>query len=713
MAAVKLTRLWVKNFKGLRDIEIPLARFVCLIGQNNAGKSSLMQSLLIFVEGRKLEPSMYFDPGLPITIAIRFEDISEDDLALIPNEEHRKRFAECLVEQSITLVRRYGPDGSTRLGWIARVPNDGRFQPEAVDSLLEGKRPGASFVSELAAVFPEIAQRIDSKTNQKQARLLIEELASAIPDAEKSDREMELKSGIDNSIRSLLPEPIYIPAVKDLADEIATKDSASFGKLLGILLAQIAPQLETAEETFKALRTQLNRVTQPDGSVLDGRLEAVRNIETILQGYVRENFPRVELDLRIPPPEIKTVLSSAEIWVNDGVLGLVDSKGDGLKRTVTFSILRTYIALRRLQKSASETSRKATNYLFLFEEPELYLHPTAQRILFEALTEISKTNHVLVSTHSPLFFSPEATGIFIKLAKKLDLNVAVRPFGQALCVDLGSMDHKSRFQLISYETNNTAFFYQTVVLVEGDSELLVFPHLARVMDESWGSDQTGVAFCRIGGKGNIARYRDFFSAFDVRVCVVADLDCILEGFEQLGASDECSQARARLLQSIDAFIEANRVEGKISARELRDMQTSEPRRRAFQDLKETITKYKEGTATIPEVNAAEERFFVELVNSKRRKVLEETADGSILAQKRELLRLLRASNVFILERGTIEAYYPTGVTGADKPSKALDFCSRVRKREEVLALCGDVPKDDGGRPDKELNVILSAIYAES
>jgi len=710
---VKLTHLWVKNFKGLRDIEIPLARFVCLIGQNNAGKSSLMQALLIFIEGRKLDPTMYFEAGLPIRIAVKFEEISEDDLALIPNEEHRKRFAECLVQQSITLVRRYDPDGSSRLEWIARVPNDSRFQPEAVDSLLDGKRPGAAFASELAAVFPEIAERVDPKTNQKQARLLIEEVAAGIPDAEKSDKEMELKSGIDNSIRSLLPEPIYIAAVKDLADEIATKDSASFGKLLAILLTQIAPQLETAEETFKNLKTQLNRVTQPDGSVLDTRLEAVRNIETVLQGYVRENFPRVELDLRIPPPEIKTVLSSAEIWVNDGVLGLVDSKGDGLKRTVTFSILRTYIALRRMQKLTGEASRKATNYVFLFEEPELYLHPTAQRILFEALTEISKTNHVLVSTHSPLFFSPEATGIFIKLAKKLDRNVALKPFGEALWVDLGSMDQKSKFQLISYETNNTAFFYQTVVLVEGDCELLVFPHLARVMDQGWGSDQTAVAFCRIGGKGNIARYRDFFTAFDVRVCVVADLDCILEGFEQLGASDACTQARARLLQSVDAFIEANRVEGKISSREIRDLQTSEPRQRQFQELKETITRYKENSATIAEVNAAEELFFAELVNSKRRKVVEESTDATILAQKRELLRLLRELDVFILERGTIEDYYPSGVSGPDKPSKALDFCSRVRTREDVLALCDDVPTNAGGQPAKELSVILSAIYAET
>jgi len=296
--------------------------------------------------------------------------------------------------------------------------------------LLRAKKPGAFFAEDIGQIYPEIRERVDLKTNQTQARALIENLAAAVPDAQRCDRESDLPAGIDNTIRPLLPEPIYIAAVKDLGDEIATKESASFGRLLGILLNQIAPELEEADETFKFLKKSLNRVPQPDGSVLDTRLEAVRNIETLVQDHVRENFPRVELDIQIPPPEIKTVLSGAQIWVNDGVPGLIESKGDGLKRTVTFSILRAYVELKRMQRPLAIGSA-APNYLFLFEEPELYLHPAAQGILFDALSEISKTNHVLVSTHSPMFFGHNATGTFVKLTKTLDPKVAPKPFTKA------------------------------------------------------------------------------------------------------------------------------------------------------------------------------------------------------------------------------------------------------------------------------------------
>jgi len=707
---MQLDQFSVKNFKGLRDISVPVSRFVCLIGENNAGKSSFLQALLLFVEGRKLEPSMYFDPGLPILISVRFKDISESDLALITNDEHRDRFRKILVAGSVTLVRRYESPGTSRLRWVARVPDESRFSEEFIDSLLRSKKPSASFADELRTAFPEIDADVNPKTNQTQARSLIDDLANTIPDAQKVDRETDLPAGFDNTVRPLLPEPIYISAVKDFGDEIATKDSASFGKLLGILLSQVEPALKAAEDTFRFLRTNLNRIVQPDGSISDTRLEAVRNIETLVQAHVRENFPRVELDIRIPPPEIKTVLSGAEIWVNDGVGGLIDTKGDGLKRTVTFSILRTYVELRRLQKPSAASPIAQGNYLFLFEEPELYLHPSAQRILFDALSEISITNHVFVSTHSPLFFASDATGTFIKLAKTFDAEISLKPFARALPVDLSSLDNKSRFQIISYETNNTAFFSDTVVLVEGDSELLVLPHLARVLNEEWTAERTGVAFCRVSGKGNIARYRDFFKAFEVRVCVVGDLDCLLEGFEQLGASEECRNTREELFMVIDAYAEREKIQGKIKAKDIRDMQESKARQDQFRKLVDALTRYRDGQATKDELDIVETEFFSDQVESKRRQILESVQLPEIVQLKRKLLAQLRQRDVYILERGTIEEYYPDSIEGRDKPSKAMHFCQRVLTKVDVLALCDHLGDKTQNDDEKELVVILGSIY---
>lgn len=707
---MELASITISNFKGLRHVEIPASRFVCLIGENNSGKSSIMQAMLRFIDGKKLESTNYFDPNAQVRIAVRFESISTHDLALIPNEEHRSRFSEVVANGTATLVRKYEVGGVGRLKWVSKVPKDKRFRKQYLDSLIEGKKAGTPFAEELKKEFPEASDEFDAKTNQKQARSIIERLATQIPESDKFEEDSDIPTGIDNSLKPLLPEPIYIPAVKDFADEIATKDSATFGKLLGILLGQITPRFEDAKDTFERLRVLLNRIRQDDGSVLDTRLEAVRNIETRVQEYVRENFPRVEIEIEIPPPEVKTILSGAQIQVNDGVRGLIETKGDGLKRAVTFSILRSYVELNRAQKASGTGTQIQNNYLFLFEEPELYLHPTAQKILFDALAEISNTNHVFVSTHSPLFFGAEATRTFIKLVKKSDTQLAPTPFAQAFPVDLSDLDNKTRFQIISYETNNTAFFSETVVLVEGDSELIAIPHISRRLNPAWDFERTGIAICRIGGKGNILKYKKFFRAFDIRVCVIGDMDCVLDGFELLEPSEGSKKLREELLQSADEVIGTENIAGKLTSRDIREIQGSSIRREQFNALLDAIETFKSGDTTREHVETIENQFFQELRSSKRRQVIEDAARPAILTQRRRLFRMLRNEGIYLLEKGSIEDYYPREVQGPDKPSRAMDFCMRATTKEELSALCGNVISSDGVTEDKEFNVIFKGIF---
>jgi len=46
---------------------------------------------------------------------------------------------------------------------------------------------------------------------------------------------------------------------------------------------------------------------------------------------------------------------------------------------------------------------KGHNIIYLIEEPETFLHPTAQQDLLNALKELSGDNQIIISTHSPVF----------------------------------------------------------------------------------------------------------------------------------------------------------------------------------------------------------------------------------------------------------------------------------------------------------------------
>ncbi len=557
---MRMTKLTISNYRALREVSIPLSHFGCLIGENNAGKSSFLQALALFFSGSKLSPPHYFNESNPIRIEVVFENIRNADLARLA-EEHRTKVSGVLKDGRLVLIRSYGADGKSSLLYNVLMPTDERFNSDKIKTLTKGGRAGQAFVAKITKVFPELQDTLDTSMNLASMREKIQELADSLPDNQKIARDVPFPTGIDKSIIPMLPEPIYIPAVKDLADDIKTTESTPFGKILSILLRAVEDKLPDAKKSFEELNSKLNRVQQADGTEVDNRLDDVKIIESTVEKYVRESFADVALRLTIPPPELKTVFSSARIYANDGVDGLINTKGDGLRCAVVFSILRSYVELKtkyapsEITEEGEQEEIASPSYLLLFEEPELFLHPKGQHVLFDALRVFAKEHHVLVTTHSPMFFGPNATETFVKLYKTTCPGISDKPFTQVQPVDLSEMTSKDQFQIICFESNNAAFFADTVVLVEGDSDYLLFPHVARTLNPAWDVAKVPVRFARITGKGNIRRYRDFFQRFDVRVPVIADLDLLLNGFQHVAPSEDVKSVRDNLLRRADELIE--------------------------------------------------------------------------------------------------------------------------------------------------------------
>jgi len=726
---MRLTRLTITNYRALRDISIPLSRFGCLIGENNSGKSSVLLALSLFFSGTKLAPSDFFDESTPVRIAVTFDGITDSDLARLA-EEHRSRVRHIVTNGRLVLVRCYDTAGRSSLLCSARIPVDPRYSAESVNSLVSRQKPGQAFVSKVVEAFPELVDKVDTSMNQEAVRLAIQDLADSLPDEQKSTADQPLPTGIDRSILSLLPSPIYIPAVKDLADDIKTTESTPFGRILSILLAAVEPKLPDTQQLFQELNSKLNCVEQPDGTVIDERLEEVRLIESTVEKFVRESFADVALRITIPPPELKAVFSSARIYANDGVEGLIESKGDGLRRAIVFSILRSYVELKTkltppVPGPSEETSYPPEtaqplvepapdSYLLLFEEPELYLYPKAQHILFDALRVFAREHHVLVSTHSPMFFTPGGIGTFVKLRKVSDPLKAAKPFTCAHPVDLSDMHAKDQFQIICFENNNAAFFADTVILVEGDSDFLVLPHIAQVLNPAWNVAQMPVVFARITGKGNIRRYRGFFTRFGVRVPVIADLDLLVSGFEHIMPDDEMRMVRDSLLARADELTVVKAADNAydLSMTAIKESHRSAEFRGLWHRVMQCRAEYEAGNCTLDELNDTVQAFFAWQSRSDRLEILKSSDDQRLLELKWKLLAMLRDMDVFVLERGAIEEYYYDDIVGADKPSRAQDFCAKVTCREQILDCCGEQRFDCNGTLvcEKEFSLIFGSIF---
>lgn len=124
----------------------------------------------------------------------------------------------------------------------------------------------------------------------------------------------------------------------------------TFGKLLNILLDVIEEDLEDEKELFENLRKKLNRLYDEDGNIIsDERVDKIKKIEETIQKIWMKHLKMYQLNYQIPQPEIKTILSSASVIADDGVKSSVANKGDGFKRAITFSILRSYVELAHNQ----------------------------------------------------------------------------------------------------------------------------------------------------------------------------------------------------------------------------------------------------------------------------------------------------------------------------------------------------------------------------
>jgi putative ATP-dependent endonuclease of the OLD family len=717
-----ISQVRIKNFRAIKDDSFDASPFNCAIGENNTGKSTVLIALSLFFSGAKLSPSDFYNLQEDIEIEVSFSEIVEQDILRLAPEQ-AQRIRPLIKDGKLTLTRLYGTNGvADEFRCLKPTPKDERFEKSVVDALLKGKRAGAN-AEAMSLFLPEYADRFTGLTSKDAVIATLEEIKAALPTDKLELKLTELPTGFDNSIKNLLPEPIYISAVKDLRDDVKIKESTTFGKLIAILLKFLegSNHFEKIANSFNELYAMLNVVRSGD-QVSDTRIDKIKLIEDQLTGYLRENFPRTEVEIQVPKPELKQIFTNAKILVDDGVKDVIETKGDGMKRAVTFALLRTYIEQQKIQKrqraeqsaagdaALAETTNdqeKASEqpYLFLFEEPELFLHPNAQKILFEALENLAKENNqVFVTTHSPLFFSPQSTGTFIKVKKEYPNGE--KPFGRFLSVNLlEDIEAKDAFQIMCYENNAAAFFSNKVLLVEGDSDLIYLKEVSRLLNPDWNFDNKNIAIISINGKMNVKRFVDFYRHFEIKCYIIVDSDALIDGFEKFHVCEESKKRRERLLQLLDKMANETLVEAKLNSDKVKNIIGKYSWQAKYDRFKALAKKVKAQEDITDEELDEIDHLFVEETNDIRRQVFKKETD---LDGKSDLLNLLRTQSIFILSNGTIEDYYPEGMTGADKPTKALNTIAYLRQQEDCRQFLPKLKTSEGDVC--ELEIIFEKIF---
>lgn len=332
-----------------------------------------------------------------------------------------------------------------------------------------------------------------------------------------------------------------------------------------------------------------------------------------MRNVLQESFSNIKLELQIPNPELKQIFNSTQILIDDGVKSTIDYKGDGVKRSLVFSILRTYVERLNI-------SNNNPDYLFLFEEPELYLHPNGQRILYNVLEKLSIKDQVFVTTHSPNFFSATSKETcFIKIYKDLS---STPPCSQAKEINfVRDSSYKDAFQIICYENSTPAFFSKKVLLVEGDSDLIFLKGISPLINKDYCFDKKNIPIVRINGKNNIKRFINFYKHFDIEVFSLLDRDVLLDGFTHLelgNYKEEVMELREAFITKIDEICLEHNITPQLKSSDIKSQRDSRSWVEKYYRLKELTNKFEiEKNLTGEEFNEIRSLFEFETNHVRR------------------------------------------------------------------------------------------------
>lgn len=290
------------------------------------------------------------------------------------------------------------------------------------------------------------------------------------------------------------------------------ENESKFGAstICGNLLSDISEKFKIDhEEQYQRFLNEFNKTFNDPTSGLQADLNQVAS-ET--QEILNEQFGDGSLRFQFDSPEPNYMFKSVKIFVNDGQETEISEKGHGMQRAVILSLLQVYA--KRITSFEDEEGNERLKPHFLFiDEPELGLHPQAQKQLFEALKVLSKTHQVFITTHSENFIAPSLIENIHKFYRTP--SSASVASGKDLNIDL-AVNRKFFFH------HHRLFFAKKAIFVEGVDDHDRYP----VYFSLNGMPNSDKDFYLLAGSGDFSIFRKLCEHFKINSYFLLDVDVI-------------------------------------------------------------------------------------------------------------------------------------------------------------------------------------------
>ncbi len=313
---------------------------------------------------------------------------------------------------------------------------------------------------------------------------------------------------------------VYIPSDRNLEKQMTISRWTLLGKMLRKIDENFRKKDEEDEfseleiefrEAMKEPKKILESSEVPDLSYSDFKNEFIKACEENTKGLA-SNF---SLDLQIYDPLFyyKTIQIMGK---EDLGTFNIEELGSGVQNLVLLSLFKTYAKLMK------------DKAILAIEEPEIYLHPQAQRKLYKNFLELAYPeipdeigSQIIYTTHNPNFVDAFRADEAFILSKDKDDGTFKNERSEYITAE-NLRDDKFRIYTHFNTERNELFFAKRILLVEGDSDKILFETLC---EEKWDIDidKECISIIECGGKGGVIYFigvcrllgiRNFFAVWD-------------------------------------------------------------------------------------------------------------------------------------------------------------------------------------------------------
>ena len=365
---MKLEKVILKNVRGFSGThEIPISSLTTFVGKNDAGKSTVLDSLGVFFG----HPLCKFDAS---DVCVHADDSGEVRIGCVFSDLPDKLVLDATVETSLTEeyleVHKVWPIKEDGLGRAKTVVVANHPTADGCADLLQAKRPALR--AQVKKLGLENETNCNSNPAMRQAIWKSSDdlqLASCVIQIDKEDAK-----AIGEQLQKHFPDFALFRA-----DRPSTDEDAEVQDPLKVAVQQAIGELESDLETFK------DKVRKRALDVAERTLTKLNDFDESLAKKLEPKFSKaLKWDS----------LFKLSLDGDDGIS--INKRGSGVRRLVLFSFFQAEAERLRQQNAKN-------NIIYAIEEPETAQHPSNQKKVIEALIAISETDgsQVMLTTHVP------------------------------------------------------------------------------------------------------------------------------------------------------------------------------------------------------------------------------------------------------------------------------------------------------------------------